>query len=153
MEDRCIVIPDLSRHSTDPTMEPIAIMGVFDGHNGQACADYLKTSFHTELKTFESFLTHTDGWEAKYDQHALMECLSLLDETFLANAVAYNPPEFSGACVCVAIIRPGVVSMAWLGDCRAILCQADFTAKQLTLDHRPTRDDERARIEATGEWG
>ena len=41
------------------------------------------------------------------------------------------------------------VHVAWTGDCRAILCRGG-KAVQLTEDHKATRPDEKARVEAAG---
>ncbi|CAM9247043.1 unnamed protein product, partial [Sphacelaria rigidula] len=53
-EDRTVVVPDLNKHlplarrlsGNEPAR---AFFGVFDGHGGQACSDFLSKKFHLEL--------------------------------------------------------------------------------------------------------
>ena len=42
--------------------------------------------------------------------------------------------ELCGATALVALLREGSVHLAWLGDCRAVLCRAG-EAVDLTRDH------------------
>ena len=56
--------------------------------------------------------------------------------------------ETSGACcVAAAIDAAGLLTVAWVGDCRAVVATA-AASRQLTRDHTPDRD--RERIEAAG---
>lgn len=64
-------------------------------------------------------------------------------------------------CVCLVVFfflavifkkQGTIVYTGNVGDCRAVLCRGGV-AIDLTSDHRPSRDDERARIKgAGGEW-
>lgn len=52
-----------------------------------------------------------------------------------------------GACCVTALLRDGDLIVSNLGDCRAVLSRAG-KAEALTSDHRPSREDERDRIES-----
>lgn len=52
-----------------------------------------------------------------------------------------------GSCCVTALIRNGNLIISNAGDCRAVICRGG-TAEALTSDHRPSREDERDRIEA-----
>lgn len=52
----------------------------------------------------------------------------------------------SGACCVTALIEGRQMVVSNLGDCRAVLCKGG-SAEALTTDHRPTREEERRRIE------
>lgn len=54
-----------------------------------------------------------------------------------------------GSCCVTALISDGNLVVANAGDCRAVLSVGGF-AEALTSDHRPSRDDERNRIESSG---
>lgn len=52
-----------------------------------------------------------------------------------------------GSCCVTALIRNGNLVVSNAGDCRAVICRGG-AAEALTSDHRPSREDERDRIEA-----
>jgi protein phosphatase 2C family protein 2/3 len=155
MEDRHLFIPDLqSSLPLDSTInggkwDPIAFCGVFDGHNGVTCAEFLENNFPIVLSKTNQ-LKPAAVSSPSSDCNALEECLRVLDKGFLSNSVTLTPPDFSGACVVSALIRRDHLSIAWLGDCRAVLCQNDGVAVQVTADHKPSRPDETARIVDAG---
>lgn len=53
----------------------------------------------------------------------------------------------SGACCVTALIDGKEMVVSNLGDCRAVMCMRSGSAEALTTDHRPTREEERRRIE------
>nr|GMD27131.1 probable protein phosphatase 2C 25 [Ipomoea batatas] len=58
--------------------------------------------------------------------------------------------DLRGGCCCVtALMRNGNLVVSNAGDCRAVLSRGGV-AEALTSDHRPSRPDEKARIEALG---
>ncbi|MFQ6671182.1 hypothetical protein Gotur_035799 [Gossypium turneri] len=65
------------------------------------------------------------------------------DAEFLKQDVA------GGTCCVTALIQNGNLIVSNAGDCRAVLSRAGV-AEPLTSDHRPSREDEKDRIET---WG
>ncbi|KAK9291433.1 hypothetical protein L1049_019380 [Liquidambar formosana] len=55
----------------------------------------------------------------------------------------------SGSTAVVAVLTPDDIVVANCGDSRAVLCRSG-RAMPLSVDHKPDRPDERARIEASG---
>ncbi len=55
----------------------------------------------------------------------------------------------AGAAALVAVLRDGRLTVANAGDCRAVLCRGG-AAVELSTDHKPTLEAERARIAAAG---
>lgn len=53
----------------------------------------------------------------------------------------------SGTCCVTAFIKKGDLVVSNAGDCRAVL-SISGTAEALTSDHRPSREDEKQRIES-----
>jgi len=67
------------------------------------------------------------------------------------------PPEFderegygSGTTACVAVIKDGVITVANVGDSRCVVCTKDGKAVDLSEDHKPESDIEKARVEKAG---
>lgn len=54
--------------------------------------------------------------------------------------------ESGGTCCVTALLRKGNLVISNAGDCRAVLSRAG-KAEALTSDHRPSRADEKDRIE------
>lgn len=52
----------------------------------------------------------------------------------------------SGACVASVLLKDGELHVANAGDCRVVLSRKGL-ATVLTNDHRPSREDERLRIQ------
>ncbi|KAA8521096.1 hypothetical protein F0562_011751 [Nyssa sinensis] len=67
----------------------------------------------------------------------------LTDEEFLSQGVS------GGACAASVLLKGGEVHVANVGDCRVVLSRKGV-AYALTNDHRPSREDERLRIENSG---
>jgi len=55
-----------------------------------------------------------------------------------------------GSTAVVALVAPGWVAVANVGDSRAVLGRADGAWEALSDDHKPNRPDERQRVEAAG---
>jgi len=56
----------------------------------------------------------------------------------------------SGCTACVALIRDSVITVANVGDSRAVICTAGGVVKELSQDHKPEDVIERARVEKAG---
>lgn len=56
----------------------------------------------------------------------------------------------AGCTACVALIQGGVLYVANAGDSRAVLCRAGGAAEDMSVDHKPTLEREKARIIAAG---
>ncbi|KAL0408559.1 UNVERIFIED_CONTAM: putative protein phosphatase 2C 14 [Sesamum radiatum] len=112
-----------------------AFFGVYDGHGGSKAAEFVAEKLH--LKIYE-MLDSSSGNKAKEEA---------------VRAGFTNKWKFSGlgsgACCVTALIEGKEMVVSNLGDCRAVLCRGGM-AEALTIDHRPTREDERRRIEDKG---
>ena len=118
-------------------MSTVQFLGLYDGHGGAACADFAAAHLHVELSRAASFR------EADVPS-ALTEAFAACEAAFLAES-----ESASGSCALVAVIGGGVLHVAHCGDSRAVLCTGDaHEALELTQDHKPDSEAERARIEA-----
>lgn len=144
MEDAHFWVQDL-RVSPDI---PISYFGVFDGHGGPRCANYLKKHLHYELaRTF----TRNRLFESKNFNKTLIDSIF---ETYQKVDLDYKK-EFPKQCaqvgstaVVILIIGDILVSVN-LGDARAVLCR-EGKAVDLSIDYKASRKDEQERIKSQG---
>jgi len=62
-----------------------------------------------------------------------------------------EPPECSAGCTSVvAVVKDGVLYVANAGDSRAVLSRAGGAVQEMSQDHKPTNEGEKARIIAAG---
>ncbi|KAF8094918.1 hypothetical protein N665_0348s0001 [Sinapis alba] len=116
-----------------------AMFGVYDGHGGVKAAEFAAKNL---------------------DKNVLEEVSGKSNESEIADAVKrgylttdasfLNEKDVKGGSCCVtAMVRDGSLVVSNAGDCRAVM-SVGGVAEALSSDHRPSRDDERERIETTG---
>ncbi|KAK1373063.1 Protein-serine/threonine phosphatase [Heracleum sosnowskyi] len=87
-------------------------------------------------------------------KEALLGAIHDIDIKFSLEAINNN--YVSGSTATVVLLLDGKILVANVGDSKALLCSYDdhpgtkLSAKELTRDHHPSRDDEKARIKAAG---
>lgn len=142
-EDRVSIILNIlkpqSRENED--WPRCSFFGVYDGHGGAGCADYLRDSLHQFVIREPSF-----PWNPK---EAIKEGFMKAEKKFMENN--YVPDQGiidkSGSCAIVVLIVGDLWFVANVGDSRAVL-SGDGGKKifPLSLDHKPCDDIERKRI-------
>ncbi|KAL0357587.1 UNVERIFIED_CONTAM: putative protein phosphatase 2C 25 [Sesamum calycinum] len=136
MEDRYSALVGLHGDSNQ------AYFGIFDGHGGakaaEFAADNLNKNIIDELKRRENYAAADD--EIK---QAVKSGYLTTDSEFLKRDLR------GGACCVTALIIRGNLVVSNAGDCRAVSSRGGV-AEALTSDHRPSREDERDRIETLG---
>jgi protein phosphatase len=114
-----------------------AFFGVFDGHSGAHCAEFLESEWR-------------DAWAALPDP--------VTDEALIAAALAMDEryvklQRLDGSCatfVVAATVGETVnLHVGNVGDSRVLVCK-DGECQTLTVDHKPSDAAERRRIEAHG---
>ncbi|KAJ4875330.1 Protein phosphatase 2C 77 [Raphanus sativus] len=120
--------------------------GVYDGHGGSQVADYCRERMHLALT--EEILKEKpefcdgDTWQEKW-KRALFNAFMRVDSEL------GFVPETVGSTSVVAVVFPTHIFVSNCGDSRAVLCRGK-TPLALSVDHKPDREDEAARIEAAG---
>ncbi|XP_010539398.1 PREDICTED: protein phosphatase 2C 77-like [Tarenaya hassleriana] len=122
--------------------------GVFDGHGGSQVANYCRERVHKALaeeiaKEKKLGLCDGDTWQEKW-KRALFNSFLKVDSEL--GPVA---PETVGSTAVAAVVFPTHIFVANCGDSRAVLCRGKAPLP-LSVDHKPDREDEAARIEAAG---
>jgi len=145
MEDAHCVELSLPKH------QDYAFFGIFDGHSGSLCANYMAENLHKNIDSVEDFS----------DLEALGKTCIKTDEQFLsAEQFLYN----DDGCACIFTLCQNLDGKVTLingniGDSRTIFAQKQekkegetptetYKAVPCSFDHKPTDAKEKERIEA-----
>ncbi|KAJ6424565.1 hypothetical protein OIU84_025362 [Salix udensis] len=131
MEDRFSAVVDLEG---DPKQ---AFFGIFDGHGGAKAAEF--AAGNLEKNILDEVVSRDDKEIEDAVKHGYLNT----DAQFL------KEDSRGGSCCVTALIRKGNLVVSNAGDCRAVMSRGGV-AEALTTDHRPSREDEKDRIESTG---
>nr|AUH15208.1 protein phosphatase 2C-1 [Gerbera jamesonii] len=165
MEDEVSVWTNLCRPEMNG-YRPVHYFGVFDGHGGHLVSALCKENMHVIVEE-ELMRVNVAGdgftggeleelWTAvidrsfeRIDDMALRLCLC--DDGLENSTVCRFHPQLSlvGSTAVVSLVTEEHIIVANCGDSRAVLCR-NGKAVPLSVDHKPDREDERARIEACG---
>jgi serine/threonine protein phosphatase PrpC len=148
MEDEEIVLQDLATSN----WRHCSFFGIYDGHGGRECVSFVRQRLHMN---FVAALHAKGGLDKSAQVHhdiydSLTQGFLETDRQFLS--MAQSQEGFNGGSGCAAVVACVIGGWVWcanVGDSRALLCR-DGKAVQLSLDHKPDRDDETARIESAG---
>ncbi|KAL2317478.1 hypothetical protein Fmac_031354 [Flemingia macrophylla] len=115
----------------------LAFFGIFDGHGGAKAAEFAANNL--EKNVLDEVIV---GDEENIEEAVKRGYLNT-DSDFLKEDL------HGGSCCVTALIRNGDLVVSNAGDCRAVISRGGV-AEALTSDHRPSREDERDRIESLG---
>lgn len=136
------------------SQQTVNFFGVYDGHGGSQVANYCRDRMHLALAEEIEFVKERliigstdcqDQWKK-----AFTNCFLNVDAE-VGGKVSCEPvaPETVGSTAVVAIVCLSHIIVSNCGDSRAVLCRGK-EAMALSIDHKPNRDDEYARIEEAG---
>lgn len=108
---------------------------MFDGHGGAKAAEFAASNLGKNIVE-ELGKRENNGQTVE----AVKAAYLTTDSEFL------KTDQRGGACCVTAVIKDGNLVVSNAGDCRAVVSRGGV-AEALTSDHRPSRDDERERIE------
>lgn len=157
MEDNHTTVVDadirnLSEYLTQKA--ELCFFGVYDGHSGRSCANYLaSTLFNAVLESELKFRKTTKGRLLDNDDN-IKKCFLTLDSDFTKKSPSSRPGEASGStCTTVAIVKTEdeiEVICANVGDSRIVLRHASGKVEPLSFDHKPNNKEEKLRIQNCG---
>lgn len=136
--------------------------GVYDGHGGCQVANYCRERMHLalaeEIEKAKSCIREGNirhDWQELWKK-AFSNCFIKVDAEIggVCNGVNDSDnkpiaPETVGSTAVVAVVSPTHIIVANSGDSRAVLYRGKHPMP-LSVDHKPDREDEHARIEAAG---
>ncbi|XP_026170285.1 protein phosphatase 1L isoform X3 [Mastacembelus armatus] len=146
MEDRFEVLTDITNKSHP------SIFGIFDGHGGEAAADYVKAhlpdSLKQQLQAFEREKRESSlSYSSILEQRILAVDREMLDKLSASHDEAGQGRGVVGGTTClVALLSDRELTVANVGDSRGVLCDKDGNAVALSHDHKPYQLKERKRI-------
>ena len=126
----------------------ISLYGVFDGHNGSLASQFC--SAHIPY-----LLAHSEFDLHSHTQQALEDAFKQADSDFLSQD--HQNTMNAGTTALVMLADENKLTVASVGDSRAILLKKDGSVLPLSTEHKPDRLDERDRIARAGgtieHWG
>ncbi|KAJ0031483.1 hypothetical protein Pint_13746 [Pistacia integerrima] len=130
--------------------------GVYDGHGGSQVANFCRDRIHSalaeEIELVRKCLSDGSVKDSCQEQwkKTFTNCFITVDAE-VGGKAGQEPvaPETVGSTAVVAIISASHIIVANCGDSRAVLYRGK-EPMALSVDHKPNREDEYARIEAAG---
>jgi len=117
-------------------------LGVFDGHAGINCSNYLSNTLPAELQRFTKL-----GKCSLPNQEMIEQVFHQTDQQWLE--LAKNKAIEDGSTALCLALEGSELIVANCGDSRALLVRGDKIVP-LTRDHKPEDDDEKKRIIKSG---
>ncbi|XP_042018406.1 probable protein phosphatase 2C 51 [Salvia splendens] len=156
----------------------IGVAAIFDGHGGREASEMASAMLSSYLLINVAFMASKRVLPTN-DEHNQTQCSlrrtqavidhdslrSVLEEALLRtiqdidsefSKQALDKGYVSGSTAIVALLFEGQLLVANIGDSKALLCSKhgdsskQVYVEELTRDHHPDREDEKARIEAAG---
>ncbi len=137
-EDKIIVVNQIKKPNSSKlkTWPKISYFGIFDGHGGEGCSEYLKDNFLQCLVKNPNFPIDI--------KKCLTETFETVEDKFFKEKCSSTENcDGSGSCALTVLIFDNKLYIANIGDSRAILSLNGGTkVKQLTNDHKPDNPKE-----------
>ena len=144
-EDRVSIILNINKppERTAEVWPRCSFFGVYDGHGGAACADFLRDNLH-------QFVTRNEHFPGN-PKEALIQGFARAESMFFEYSKTQSPRDKSGSCAVVVLIVGDICYVANLGDSRAVMSgEGGGKVYPLSKDHKPNDVAERQRIEKAG---
>lgn len=149
-EDRVSIVINMNQpidYKSNLPWPKVSYFGVFDGHGGNKCAEYLRDN-----------LLHficTNSFFPKDIPEAIKEGFYKADQEFLSIYATSDNEDFivdrSGSCGLILLIVDFQIYVGNVGDSRCIVSlQKGNIQKDVTRDHKPNMPYEKERITANG---
>ena len=147
-EDRVSIILNLNKPKFLEYNGPwpkMAFFGVFDGHAGNKCAEFLRDNLINYIVKNNFF--------PKDIPNAIKAGFKKIDEDYLSKHAFINNKleDNSGSCALILLLVNNLIYIANVGDSR---CVGSFkngkVRKDITLDHKPNYNYEKERIIKNG---
>ncbi|XP_051984905.1 protein phosphatase 1L-like [Xyrauchen texanus] len=136
MEDRFEVLTDLVNRSHP------SVFAIFDGHGGEAAADYAKAHLPEALK-------QQLQKDSPLSYPTILEQRILAVDRDMVEKFSASHDEAGTTCL-LALLSDRELTVANVGDSRGVLCDKDGNAVALSHDHKPYQLKERKRIKRAG---
>jgi protein phosphatase 2C family protein 2/3 len=120
---------------------PCSFFGLYDGHGGKTCSNFLRDNLH-------SFIIQDNNFPSNPEQ-AILNGFQKAENQFID--FAFKKGDKSGSCAVVVLIIGKKCFVANLGDSRAVLSLNEGKdCAAVSKDHKPNDDEENSRIVRAG---
>ncbi|EPY43314.1 protein phosphatase [Angomonas deanei] len=120
--------------------EGIPFFGVYDGHGGTACAEYLRDNLHTWILSHAEVRTNPEK--------AIFDSIVEADRKFLSET---DETSNESGCVCaVVLVLEDKLVIGNVGDTEAILCRSGKPILLTTKHNLSSNPDELERVRGVG---
>ena len=124
----------------------ISFFGIFDGHAGNKCSEYLKNNLHHFIFNSSNF----PNFPLKAIEQGFKNCENNYIK-LIHNKTRNQYNDYSGSCAIIILIIDDMCYIANLGDSRAIYSYDTGTKfYQLSRDQKPNDPKEKKRIYKAG---
>ena len=146
-EDRVSIIINMTNPNCDDNKKwpKISYFGIFDGHGGNKCAEYLRDNLLNLIIENKNFPSNINL--------SIREALKKADEEFLKNMAIKNGQiiDFSGSCALFLLLINNLAYIVNVGDSRCLISYNKGKIKRaVTRDHKPNYEYEKERIIKNG---
>ena len=146
-EDRVSIIINMNRplNYKKNRWPKVSFFGIYDGHGGKQCAEYLRDNLH-------KFISNDNLFPENIPQ-AIKNGFLYAEKDFLKNyaisKVNDNIIDRSGSCAVILLIVDNKIYIANCGDSRTIM-SINKELREITIDHKPNFPNEKKRIYENG---
>ena len=143
-EDRVSIVINMNQpnnYNGKTEFPRISYFGIFDGHGGSKCAEYLRDNLLQLICTNKYFPSNINL--------SIREAFKKADEDFLNNYSLHDGKivDFSGSCGLFLLLMNNDAYIANVGDSRCLIsCNSGKYQKSVTRDHKPNLPYEKERI-------
>ena len=149
-EDRVSIIINMNKpkNYNKKIWPKTSFFGIYDGHGGNKCADYLRDSLHKLIFSDENYPENVN--------EAIKNGFLKAENEFLNNHSLdknnnMNIIDRSGSCAIIVIIIENKIYVANVGDSRGLLSKNNGNEYIIiTEDHKPSNENEQKRITENG---
>lgn len=141
----------LNLNGEEKKMNKINFVGVFDGHGGKAVSAFLKKNIAKQFaKLNDPAIYFNTSSASKFLNQVFNDVEEKLEKK---HPRACNYTGSTALCGVISNNKANNKRILWIanvGDSRAVLCNENMEAIQLSQDHKPNNVNEKKRIEQLG---
>ena len=147
-EDRVSIIINMNKPQNYNKKWPkISFFGIYDGHGGEACSEYLRDNLH-------KLICDNNEYFPENIPQAIRVGFQKAEDDFLNNYALNSQKEVidrSGSCAIIILIVDTKIFIANVGDSRCLVSMDNGKKYiEVTKDHKPNSPNEMKRIQKYG---
>ena len=148
-EDRVSIIVNMNkpRGYYKKIWPRVSFFGIFDGHGGETCSEFLRDNLH-------NFIVHNNEFFPDNIPEAIKFAFNKAEKNFIENYALDKKKELkdkSGSCAVILLLVDNTIYIANVGDSRCLLSMENGKKYiEVTKDHKPNSPEEMKRIKEHG---